>query len=97
MSTLRRRDGRWCKGDDIEDCTHKQRDEASYQSMLKILPHNTCIDDRKFLKSSARTRAEQDNINHPAYSTWTADFMLRQNEPSVLSEVFERPVRPLET
>jgi len=26
------------------------------------------------------TRAEQDNINQPAYGTWTADFMLRQNE-----------------
>jgi len=25
MSTLRRRYARWCKGDDIEDCTHKQR------------------------------------------------------------------------
>jgi len=34
------------------------------------------IDDRKFL----RARAEQGNINHPAYGTWTADFMLRQNE-----------------
>ena len=27
-----------------------------------------------------RARAEQDNINHPAYGTWTADFMLRRNE-----------------
>ena len=27
-----------------------------------------------------RARAEQGNINHPAYVTWTADFMLRQNE-----------------
>ena len=25
-------------------------------------------------------RAEQGNINHPAYGTWTVDFMLRQNE-----------------
>ena len=25
-------------------------------------------------------RAEQDNINHPAYGTWTADFMLRESE-----------------
>jgi len=32
MSTLRRRYEKWCKGDDIEDCTHKQRYEASYQS-----------------------------------------------------------------
>ena len=38
------------------------------------------IDDRKFLKSCVRARAEQGNINHPAYGTWTADFMLRQNE-----------------
>jgi len=27
-----------------------------------------------------RASAEQGNINHPAYGTWTADFMLRQNE-----------------
>ena len=32
MSTLRRRYGKWCKGDDIEDCTHKQRYEESYQA-----------------------------------------------------------------
>jgi len=25
-------------------------------------------------------RAEQGNINHPAYGAWTADFKLRQNE-----------------
>ena len=30
-----------------------------------------------------RARAEQGNINHPAYGTWTADFMLRQNESRV--------------
>jgi len=53
MSTLRRRYGKWCKGDDIEDCTHKQRYEASYQSMVKVWQQNTWIDDRKFLKSSA--------------------------------------------
>jgi len=27
-----------------------------------------------------QARAEQGNINHPAYGTWTADFMLWQNE-----------------
>jgi len=27
-----------------------------------------------------RARAEQGNINNPAYGTWTAGFMLRQNE-----------------
>jgi len=27
--------------------------------------------------------AEQGNINHPAYGTWTADFMLRRNESRV--------------
>jgi len=27
-----------------------------------------------------RARAEQGNINHPEYGTWTADFVLRQNE-----------------
>jgi len=79
MNTLRRRYEKWCKGDDIEDCTHKQQNEASYQSMVKV-QQNTCIDDRKFLKSCMQARAEQSNINHPAYGTWTADFMLRQNE-----------------
>jgi len=80
MSTLRRRYEKWCKGDDTEDCTHKQRYEASYQSMVKVLKQNTWIDDRKLLKSCARARAEQGNVNHVAYGTWTADFMLRQNE-----------------
>ena len=27
MSTLRRQYEKWCKGDDIEECTHKQRYE----------------------------------------------------------------------
>ena len=27
MSTLRRQYEKWCKGDDIEDCTHKQQCE----------------------------------------------------------------------
>ena len=48
--------------------------------MVKVLQQKTWIDDRKFLKSCVRARAEQGNINHPAYGTWTADFMLRQNE-----------------
>jgi len=80
MSTIRRRYEKWCKGDDIEDCTHKQRYEESYQSTVKILQQNTWIDDRKFLKSCVRARTEQGNINHPAYGMRTVDFMLRQNE-----------------
>ena len=28
----------------------------------------------------SESREEQDNIIHSAYGTWTADFMLRQNE-----------------
>ena len=67
-------------GDDIEDCTHKQRYEESYQSMVKVLQQNTWIDYRTFLTSCVRATAEQGNINHPAYGTWTTDFMLRQNE-----------------
>jgi len=31
-----------------------------------------------------RAGAEQGNINHHAYGTWTADFMLRQNESKAL-------------
>ena len=69
MSTLRRQYEKWCKGDDIEDCTHKQRYEESYQSMVKVLQENTWIDDRKFLESCVRARVKQDNINHPAYGT----------------------------
>jgi len=37
ISTLRRRYEKWCKGDDIEDCTHKQRCEESFESMVKVL------------------------------------------------------------
>jgi len=48
--------------------------------MVTVLQQNTWIDDRKFLKSCVQARAEQDNINHPAYGTWTVTFMLRQNE-----------------
>jgi len=80
MSTLRRRYEKWCKGDDIEDCTHNQRYEALYQSMVKVLQQNTWIDDRKFLKSCVRARAEQGNINRHTFGSWMADFMLRQNE-----------------
>ena len=89
MSTLRRRYERLCKSDAIEDCTHKHRYEASYQSIrmfahsgdsVKVLQQNTWIHDRKSLISCVRAGAEQDNINHPAYGTCTADFMLRQNE-----------------
>ena len=49
MSTLRRRYEKWCKGDDKEDCTHKQRYEESYQSMVKVLQQNTWIDDTRNL------------------------------------------------
>jgi len=80
MSTLRRRYEKRCKGDDIEDCTHKKRYEASYQSGVIVLQQNTWIVDKKILKSCVRARAEQGNINHPAYGTWTADSMFRQNE-----------------
>ena len=51
MSTLRRRYEKWCKCDDTEDFTHKQRYEASYQSMVKVLQQNMMckmfIDNRK--------------------------------------------------
>jgi len=83
MSILRRQYEKWCKGDDIEDCTRKQRYEASYQSMVKVLQQNTWIDDRQFVKSCVRARAGQGNINSAAYGTWTTDFTLRQNESRV--------------
>ena len=47
-STTKQPYERWCKGDDIEDCTHKQQYEASYQGMVKVLQQNTWIDDRFF-------------------------------------------------
>jgi len=67
---------------DIGDCTHKRRYEVSYHSMVKILQQNTCIDNSTFLTSCMRARIEQDNSNHPAYSTWTVDsgFILQLNE-----------------
>ena len=52
--------------------------------MVKVLQQKIWIDDRKVLKSCLRARAEQGNINHPAYGAWTADFMLRQNESRAL-------------
>jgi len=48
--------------------------------MVKNLQQNTWIDNRKFLKLCVRARAEQGNINHPVYGTWTEHFMLRQTE-----------------
>jgi len=56
---VRRRYEKWFKGDGIEDCTLKQRYEASYQSIVKVLQQNTSIVHRKFLKSCVRARAEQ--------------------------------------
>ena len=69
ISTLRRRYEKWCKGDDVEDCTHEQQYEASYQSMVKVLQQNTWNDDRFFSKSCVQAGAEQGNINNPAYGT----------------------------
>ena len=46
MSTLRWQSESWCKGDDMEDCTHKQQYEVSYHSKVKVLQQNTWIDDR---------------------------------------------------
>jgi len=48
--------------------------------MAKVLQQITWIDDRIFLKPCVRARVEQGNVNHPAYGTWTVDFMLRKNE-----------------
>jgi len=50
MSTLRRRYERWYKGNDIEDCTHKQRYDSPYQSMVKVLQQHNWFDDRFFFK-----------------------------------------------
>ena len=69
VSTLRRQYERWCKGDDIKDCTHTQRYEVLYQSLVKVLQQNIWIDDRKFLKLCVRARAEQDNVNYSAHGT----------------------------
>ena len=56
MSTLRRRYEKWCKDNDIEDCTHKQRYEESYHSMVKVLQQNTW---RKYLRESTRATASK--------------------------------------
>jgi len=43
-----------------------------------------------------RARAEQGNINRPAYGTWTADFMLPQNESrAFLGKYLNDPRVPL--
>ena len=52
--------------------------------MVKVLQQNTWIDDSKLFKTFVRARAEQGNINHPAYGTWKADFMLWQNKSRAL-------------
>jgi len=57
MSTLKRRYKKWCTGDDIEDCTHKQQYEASYESMVKVLLQNTSLDDRQFLCELGQSKA----------------------------------------
>ena len=64
---------------------------------LEHLQQNTWIDDRKFLKSCVRAGAEQSNINHPAYGTWMAGFMLRQNESRAFLGKYLNNPRPLET
>jgi len=110
MSPLRRRYEKWCKGDDIEDCTHKQRYEASYQSMVKVLQQNTWIDDRKFLKSCVRASLGQGKeisiTLHIARDRPTSYYPLHIKaiiiitakwKQSVLRKVFEQPARPLET
>ena len=62
--------------------------------MVKVLQQNTWIDDRKFL-TCVRARAEQGNIKHPAYGTWTADFMLLQNESrAFIGKYFNDPRNP---
>ena len=51
VRTLSRQYEKWCKGDNIEDCTHKQQYEELYQNMVKVLQENTWIDDRKLKKN----------------------------------------------
>jgi len=50
--------------------------------------HHIRIDDRKFLKSCVRAWAEQGNINHPAYGTWTASYYGKMKAER-FREVFE--------
>ena len=45
------------------------------------------------MKSCVQARAEQDNINHPAYGTWTADFKLQQNESRAFLEKYLKKPR----
>ena len=83
MNKIRRRYERWCKGDDVEDCTHKQQYEASYQSMAKVLQQNTWIHDRKFLKSCVRARSEQISITlHMARGRQTSCYGIMKAERS---------------
>ena len=45
--------------------------------MVKVLQQNTWIDDRKFSKSCVLARAEQNNINHPAYEKNSREKMAK--------------------
>ena len=45
MSTLRRQYEKWCKADDIEDCTHKQRCEASRDNVVYWKTNRKIIND----------------------------------------------------
>ena len=66
-----------------------------FHSMVKVLQQNTWSDDRKFVILCVWARAEQDNINYPAYCTWMADFMLWQNESRAFLEKYLNDPRVL--
>ena len=56
----------------------RHRTTAWWRSCGKL--DDAGIDDKTFLRSCVRARAGQNDSKHSACGTWTADFMLRQNE-----------------
>jgi len=47
--------------------------------MVKALQHGTWMDEEGFKKTCIKEKKKRGGIHQPFYSTWVADFMLRQD------------------
>jgi len=58
----------------------RRRVEVRYDpSMVMALQHGTGMDEEGFKKICIREKKNRGDIHQPFYSTWVADFMLRQD------------------